>query len=351
VQSSISKKYGRFSRNLSTLTAFLMLTVYSSWTSSRDLPLEASLLRFEFSRPQMGTLFRIICYAENAALAQRASNTAFARIAKLDDIMSDYSPTSELTLLSQKAGGPPVKVSQDLFDVLSKSQEMARLTNGAFDITVGPLVRLWRRAGRWRDFPDPQRLQQALESVGYSKLRLDSAASSVELLKRGMALDLGGIAKGYAADEALKVLRQFGIDSALVAAGGDIAVSHAPPGSQGWNVGVAPLDGLAVPARRLLLSDAAVSTSGDSEQFVVIGAKRYSHIVNPKTGVGLIGHATVTVVAPDGTTSDSLATALSVLGPNRGLDLIENMEGAAALFIQATEEGIKTSCSRRWKEQ
>ncbi|PYV39614.1 MAG: FAD:protein FMN transferase [Acidobacteria bacterium] len=326
--------------------------MYFLWANiPASLSQELLLTRFEFTQPHMGTLFRIVCYARDTTTAERASNAAFDRIAGLDHIMSDYSPTSELTLLCQQAGGPPTKVSEDLFCVLSGSQETARLSEGAFDVTVGPLVRLWRRARRTRELPDPARLAQALELVGVDKLRLDEKSRTVQLLRKGMALDLGGIAKGYAADEALKLLDQHGIDKALVAAGGDIAVSGSPPGSDGWNIGIAPLESPETPPTRYLrLCHAAVSTSGDAEQFVEIGGKRYSHIVDPRTGIGLIGHSSVTVVAPKGIASDSLATAVSVLGPKRGLELVDSMEGTAALILQATADGVGAYCSKRWKD-
>jgi thiamine biosynthesis lipoprotein len=300
----------------------------------------------------MGTLFRIICYAPGADVAAGASNAAFERIAKLDDIMSDYRPASQLMLLCQRSGGPPVEISEDLFHVLAESQIVAERSGGAFDITVGPVVRLWRRARRRREMPDPLRLAQALQLVGRDKVQLDKMARSARLTRKGMLLDLGGIAKGYAADEALKVLKHYGIERALVAAGGDIAVSTPPPGKRGWKIGISSLESSSQPPRQfLLLQDAAVSTSGDAEQYVEIGGKRYSHIVDPKTGIGLIGHSRVTVIAPNGTASDSLATAVSVLGPEKGLALIEATEGTAALILQMTEQGLRSFCSKRWKDK
>lgn len=339
-------------RRKSSLTTSLALVVYFLWTNIPGGFSQGPLLtRFEFAQAHMGTWFRIICYTRDTATAKLATNAAFERIAELDHIMSDYSPTSELTLLCQQAGGPPIRVSEELFYVLSRAQEIARISEGAFDVTVGPVVRLWRRARRRQELPDPARLASALQLVGFDKLQLNEKFRTIELLKKGMVLDLGAIAKGFAADEALRVLRQHCVDRALVAAGGDIAVSGAPPDSDGWNIGIAPLELPETPPTKYLrLREAAVSTSGDAEQFVEIGGKRYSHIVDPKTGLGLIGHSSVTVVAPDGTTSDSLATAISVLGPKRGLELIDSIEGTAALFLQATDGGIRTYCSKRWKD-
>ncbi|HXG63505.1 MAG TPA: FAD:protein FMN transferase, partial [Blastocatellia bacterium] len=189
--------------------------------------------RFEFEQAHMGTRFRLALYAPDAEAATRAAEAAFNRVARLDATMSDYKETSELSRLCREAAGRPVKVSEDLFRVLAASQHLAARTGGAFDITAGPVIRLWRRARRTGELPDPERLAQARELTGYQKVRLDEKRRTVQLEKSGMLLDLGGIAKGYAAQEAMAVLKQHGIRNALVAAGGDIVVSAPPPGARG----------------------------------------------------------------------------------------------------------------------
>ena len=194
---------------------------------------ELELSRFEFSEIHMGTRFRIVLYTRDRTDAAKASKAAFRRIAQLDDSMSDYRPMSELMRLSRQAGYGPVRVSEDLFGVLKQSQEMARRTQGAFDVTLGPVVRLWRRARRRGELPDPERLAQAQGRVGYEKLRLDPATRTAQLMRKGMLLDLGGIAKGYAADQALVVLKRHGLPRALVDAGGDVVVGLPPPGRAG----------------------------------------------------------------------------------------------------------------------
>jgi len=297
----------------------------------------------------MGTQFKIILYCEGSQAANLASN-AFKRIAEIDAITSDYLETSELMSICRTAAGRKIRVSKDLFQVLEKSQEMAERSGGAFDVTIGPVVRLWRRARRVGELPDPLRLAQAMDLLGYRKLHLDRASSSVKLDRAGMLLDLGGIAKGYAIDEAMAVLKQKGVTRALIAGGGDILVSGAPPGSEGWVIAIAPLERSNGPGERYLcLRDRAVSTSGDAHQHVEIGGIRYSHIVDPKTGLGLKGHSSVTVVAPTCTTSDALATAASVLGPSKSSRLIESTTGAAALFLQTTAEGDSAVETDRWK--
>ena len=306
-----------------------------------------ALARFEFSELHMGTQFKIVLYCESSRAAILASN-AFARIAEIDAITSDYLETSELMSVCRTAAGRKITVSEDLFRALEKSQEMARRSGGAFDVTIGPVVRLWRHARRVGELPDRRRLARAMDLVGYRKLHLDRARRSVTLDRPGMLLDLGGIAKGYAVDEAMAVLKQKGVTRALIAAGGDILVSGAPPGSQGWVISIAPV-GCRPRAGDLCLRDRAVSTSGDAHQHVEIGGVRYSHIVDPTTGLGLTGRSSVTVVAPDCAMSDALATAASVLGPAKGSRLIESTPGAAALFIQATAEN-STVETERWKD-
>jgi thiamine biosynthesis lipoprotein len=305
--------------------------------------------RFAFTEPHMGTRFKIILYAPDETAAKASARDAFKRIAELDGIMSDYRPTSELMRLCQKAGGAPVRVSEDLFVVLCRAQEVSRLSGGAFDVTVGPVVRLWRRARKTQQLPDHQQLARARALVGYGNVLLDAKARTVRLTKEGMQLDLGGIAKGYAADAALAVLKRHGITQGLVAAGGDIAISDAPPGKEGWTIGIAPLeDSESKPTRYLLLHDAAVSTSGDAEQYVEIAGKRYSHIIDPRTGMGLVGRASVTVVGPNGLTVDPLTKVVSVLGPRRGLEIIDGIEGVSSLVVRKTDKGVQTISSRRF---
>ncbi|HKP10720.1 MAG TPA: FAD:protein FMN transferase [Blastocatellia bacterium] len=309
----------------------------------------ADLARYEFAEAHMGTQFRIVLYAQDDETARHASAHAFDRIARLDATMSDYRETSELMTACKRAAREWVTVSGDLFRVLAASQRFARRSAGAFDITVGPVVQLWRRARRRGELPDAEKLAAARRLVGYARLRLDARRRAMRLNRAGMRLDLGGIAKGYAADAALAVLKQHGVTSALVAAGGDIVVGDAPPGSRGWTVAVRSITATDEASMiHLRLANAAVSTSGDAEQFVEINGTRYSHIIDPRTGQPLTGRRSVTVVARDGTTSDALATAASVLTPSRALRLIDRTASAAAHIEQMSSDRVTTSDSKRW---
>ncbi|HWI56048.1 MAG TPA: FAD:protein FMN transferase, partial [Bacillota bacterium] len=232
-------------------------------------------------------------------------------------------------------------------DVLQRSQRISELSGGAFDATIGPYVRLWRFARKRKVLPAPAEMAAARAAVGWQKLRLDAKARTVTLLVPHMRLDLGGIAKGYAADQALLSLKSRGIDRALVAASGDIAVGNPPPGQPGWKVGISAIDdrtnGI---TRSVLLRNAGISTSGDTEQFIEIGGVRYSHILNPATGLGLTNRIQATLIAPNATATDALATTVCILGPRRGLALVESMPKTAALIL-TQEAGEKRSYASR----
>jgi thiamine biosynthesis lipoprotein len=313
-------------------------------------PLASTLSRFEESQPHMGTVARIVVYAPSSEVAAAATRSAFERIHELDNILSDYQTESELNRLSRQSGGPPVRIGADLFRVLSAAQNLAVRSDGAFDVTAAPVIRLWRRARRQRALPEKDRLAAALALTGFRWLTLDAKAQTAQLAKPGMLLDVGGIAKGYAADQALQTLKRAGIDRALVALGGDIAVGNPPVGKKGWTVEIASLNLPGAPKPRpLLLRNAAVSTSGDAEQFVELGGVRYSQIIDPRTGLALTGRRSVTIVAAKGIDSDALATAVSVMDPQGGLKLIDAAKSTSALVVVQTKSGFHTWKSKRWR--
>jgi thiamine biosynthesis lipoprotein len=298
----------------------------------------------------MGTAARVVLYASDAKSAESLAARAFARIGDLDARLSDYRESSELMKLSRGAGGPAVEVSADLFTVLDAAQQLSHRTGGAFDVTIGPVTRLWRRARAAGDTPDPERLAEAQRLVNYRDVQLLAERRQVRLLQPGMVLDLGGIAKGFAADQALETLIRQGAPRALVALGGDIAVGEPPPGEEGWRIAIAPFgseqDG---PHARLMLQRSGVSTSGDAEQFLERDGVRYSHIITPATGSAARDRSSVTVVARDGMTADSLATAVTVLGAPKGLPMVDGTAGASALVVEMTPSGRRDYRSARWR--
>lgn len=300
----------------------------------------------------MGTSARIVLHAPDAGAAQRAADAAYARIRQLDAVLSDYRDDSELNRLAAHAGGGPVNISEDLFAVLWAAQALALRSDGAFDVTRGAVTRLWRQARRLDERPDAERLAAALAAGSYRDLRLDPAGRTATLARPGMRLDVGGIAKGYAAEQALVAMRATGIQRALVALGGDIAVGAPPPGEAGWRIEVTHLDVPgAPPGPTLLLHDAAVSTAGDAEQWMRIDGVRHSHVLDARDGRPLNIRSTTTVVAPHGLLADGLDTAASVLGPDAGLRLVAAVPGASMLMVRQGEDGrVQRVASARWPE-
>ncbi len=297
--------------------------------------------RFEFESLQMGVSVRLVLYTEDAETANKAAQAAFNRFAELNAIMSDYDSDSELSRLSAASGETegPIPVSPDLFAILDASKRYSVLSDGAFDVTVGPLVRLWRRARRQRELPKDQLVRQARRRVGNDLWELDREKQTVRLKQQGMRFDLGGIAKGYGIDQAFEAIRKHGITVQLVDAGGDMRLGDAPP--DGWKIEMN--DGMTLAPENI-----ALATSGDRFRFVEIGGVRYSHIIDPKTGLGLTHSSTVYVTALTATEADALASALSVMAPEAGIQLADSLENVAAKIVLG--DGKRTFQSKNWQE-
>lgn len=314
----------------------------------------APLQRLAFSEPKLGTEARIVLYAPDAAIARRAAQAAFARIDALDAALSDYRDDSELNRLVARAGQGPVPVGPDLFAVLDAAQSLAQRSDGAFDAARGAVTRIWRQARRLDEAPDPARLRAALSAGDHRDLRLDPATRSAAILRPGLRIDLGGIAKGYVAEQALRAVRGAGVARALVALGGDIALGAPPPGASGWRVDIAglgpvPATDRASPPQRLLLHDVAVSTAGDAEQWMELDGVRLSHVIDARDGRPLAFRSSTTVIAPHGLQADGLDTAASVLGPETGLALVASVPGAQVLMLRQASDGrIERFASAGW---
>lgn len=306
-----------------------------------SLPCPAAEQRFDFTQPAMGTTFRIACHAGDEKTAAAAAAAAFRRVEELNAALSDYVDTSELRRLCATSGRP-VPVSEDLFAVIEAARSVADRTDGVFDFTVGHLTNLWRRTRRQKELPSAERLAAAMAATGWRHVVLDKASRSIELGRPGMALDLGGIAKGFAADAALAVMKKHGLSSAIVIAGGDMAIGDPPPGQAGWEIKLrafAKSDADTDDLLPLSLRNCGVSTSGDLYQFVEIGGTRYSHIVDPRTGLGLAQRIACSVIAPTATMSDACATAFCVLGSDRGRAVAQPLLGVAARWMTLEGDG------------
>ncbi len=257
----------------------------------------------------MGTDVRIVLYATDSLVATEAAESAFDRIMELNNLLSDYLVESELNRLSS-TNNRLVSVSEDLWNVLSTAQKISRLSEGAFDVTVGPLTLLWRRAMRRNVLPDSVDLQEAMAVVGFEFLQLNDDDKTTSLEKKNMRLDLGGIAKGYVADQAFRVLVRGGFPNSAVDVGGDIALGEAPPNTDGWHIEV--FEGK-TDTEILLLTNCGIAVSGDTYQYLEHKGVRYSHIVNPETGYGVTHERKVAVIAPSAMLADAWASAYSVM--------------------------------------
>jgi thiamine biosynthesis lipoprotein len=300
---------------------------------------------YEYSLPRMGTRFRIVLYDSDAQHALGSAMSAFERIEELEDILSDYRDESELNRLCLEGYRAPQVVSSELFSVLEESLRISRLSGGAFDVTIGPVVNLWRAARREKRLPDREALKAAQRLVGYENIVLEPQKQTVRLKLPHMRIDLGAIGKGYAGDEALALLRARGIERALIDAGGELVLGAPPPGKRGWMVTLADADG-STAGQSYLLHHVAVATSGDVHQFVEVGGTRYSHIIDPSDGMGVRTSPSVTVIARSGTTADALATALSIMPVADGIRLVESLGETSAAIVRRSSTSTRRFLSR-----
>lgn len=307
--------------------------------------------KFIFEQPKMGSPFTITIFTNDSVKAAAVAAKAFLLADTLNNILSDYIDSSEINCLSNTAGkNNYVPVSQPLFHIIQQAQEAAGLSKGAYDITIGPVVKLWRQARKSKTFPNKDSLQSALQKVGYRYIHLDTAKHAVYLEKKGMLLDVGGLGKGFVAQAALDLITQNGFTSAMVNAGGNIVMTQAPADQKGWFIGInQPEEKNDILPQMLALQNMAVSTSGDIYQYVELNGKKYSHIVDPKTGIGVTHQRNVTVIAPDGTTADWLSTACSVLSVKQSMRLIKKCKGAAILITENKNGKIKKKSSVLFK--
>ncbi|HVU97912.1 MAG TPA: FAD:protein FMN transferase [Puia sp.] len=300
----------------------------------------------------MGSPFTVTLATDDSLAAARAAAAAFRLADTLNSILSDYIDSSEINRLSATSGqGRYVAVSAPLFDILRRAQEAAAMTAGGYDITIGPVVRLWRRARKTGVPPTETDIAIAMGHCGYRHLHLDTMQTSVWLDIPGMQLDVGGLGKGFVAAAALRQLQQAGFEKAMVNAGGKIVTGPPPAGQTGWIIGInAPGEKERLLSIYLSLDKTSVATSGDIYQYLEWHGKRYSHIIDPRTGIGLTRRRNVTAIAADGTTADWLATACSILSWRRSLKLLKHLPGAALLVTEMKRGRVIQKSSVTFKQ-
>lgn len=289
----------------------------------------AQYKKYSFQQPKMGSPFNIVIYSLDSLEAERAAISAFKMIDTLNQIYSDYLPESELNKLCSTSGsGEWMKVSEPLFNILKKAYNASKISFGSFDVTVSPVVRLWRTARREKKLPKIDSLRAAKQKVSYKYIEFNATNKSVRLKKLGMQLDLGGIAKGETAQRAYLRLYELGFPYSLIDAGGDIVAGNVPPEVKGWSVAINLPESEELMDRPLLLLNKAVTTSGDLYQYLEVNGKKYSHIINPATGFALTNTRNVTVIANNGADADWLTKACSILPINKAMKLVKKFPSA-----------------------
>ncbi|MHC4755661.1 MAG: FAD:protein FMN transferase [Planctomycetota bacterium] len=309
-------------------------------------------------RQVMGTLARVVAIAADEKTARQSIRAAFEQLELVDDLMSTYKADSQISILNREAYERAVEINEPLFEVLQKSIFYSQKTNGAFDITVGPVIDLYKKSQRDQVVPTAEEIAEASIKVGYEKLQLDEQARTVKFTVEGMRLDLGGIAKGYAIDKAVEAMQDSGVEGGMVDVGGDIRCFGAGPRDNGyWKIGLQnPKDTSQLMGGeivlKLKLTDSAVTTSGDYRRFTMIGDKKISHIIDRNTASGVKGLSSVTIIAEMAVDADALATAVSVMGPEKGIDLIESIPNTEAILIRSDQADklIQTSGADKYIE-
>jgi thiamine biosynthesis lipoprotein len=299
--------------------------------SALQLNIAHSSNLYKYQQILMGTVVEITLVGETEEELSKAALQAFQEIKRIEWLMSQWIESSDISQINRSAGKGWVKVSPETTEVIKAAQKISELSEGGFDVTVGPLVELWRRAREKGIPPSNEEVKRTLKLVNFKDLLVDSE-KGVYLRKEGMSVDLGGIAKGYAVDKAFERLRNLGYKNLIVNAGGDLRAAGSKF-DQPWTIGIQhPRESQKIMAK-VSISDEAIATSGDYEKFFTHQGNRYHHILNPKDGFPTVGCQSVTVIGKDGMTTDGFATAVFVLGPERGYALCEKLEGVECLIV------------------
>jgi thiamine biosynthesis lipoprotein len=284
-------------------------------------------------RSAMGSRFEITAVHADEKKCLAAIDEAYDEIERIEQLLSEWRESSPTSEINRKAGVEPVVVPQELYNLVRRSIRISKLTDGAFDITFHTVGHLWNFKSRSAPIPDDEAIRAAMKDIGYARIILDDTKRTVFLDRPGTRIGFGAIGKGYAANRAVFVLREHGVSGGIINAGGDLVIFGLQEDGEPWRVGIAnPLARTKVFAF-LDLTDQAVVTSGDYENYIEIDGRRYSHILDPRTGYPVEELRSVTILCPDGELADALATAVSVLGVQRGLDLVNGLNRIEAMLV------------------
>lgn len=305
--------------------AFLLFLVNYSVAFSQQI--------FKKEQSLLGSPFEITVVATDSVQAKLYTDLAISEVKRIENLVSDWIPTTQISQVNQNAGIKPIKVDEEVFDLVERAIKISKLTSGAFDISYASMDKIWKFDGSMKQMPTEEAIKKSVEKVGYQNIILNPTDKTIFLKNKGMKLGLGGIAQGYIADKIKEVLQEKGCTSGLVNVSGDINTWGKQPNGQPWTVGIInPMNKNKVFAT-FILDDSAVETSGSYEKFVVFNGKRYSHIIDPRTGYPASGIVSVSVFAKQTELADALATGIFVLGIEVGLDLVNQLNGIDCIIV------------------
>ena len=288
---------------------------------------------FKKKQSLLGSPFEITVVAKDSVQGNLFSDLAIAEVKRIENLISDWIPTSQISKVNQNAGISPVKVDKEVYDLVDRATKISKLTSGAFDISYASMDRIWKFDGSMKEMPTPEEIRKSVEKVGYQNIILNSKDTTIFLKNKGMKLGLGGIGQGYIADKIKVLLQEKGCVSGLVNVSGDINTWGKQPNGNTWTVGIVnPMNKNKVFAT-FPLDDSAVETSGSYEKYVTFNGKRYSHIIDPRTGYPASGIISVSVFAKQTELADALATGIFVMGVEVGLDLVNQLKGIGCIIV------------------
>jgi thiamine biosynthesis lipoprotein len=323
---------------------FLLLAILAS--PGPTAAADPEILRFEESMDAMGSTYSIIAYGHDRQRVLGAIELAFDEVRRLDQLLSNYRPASEWSQVNRFAAERPVKVSKELFDLLSACVEYSRQSDGAFDITVGPLMKVWGFYKGSGHLPHRAEVRGALARVGYRNIILDPSALTVKFQQPGVEIDPGGIGKGYAVDRMVAILRQYGIDSALVSGGGSSIYGIGVPAGEarGWRLSIRNPKDREKTVQEVFLKNESMSTSGSYEKFFYAEGRIWSHIMDPRTGFPATGMLSASVIAPRTIDSEAWAKPFFIDGATKGHQWISQLK-SKGFRVYLCEDKSELACA------
>lgn len=299
----------------------------------------------------MGNRFELSVVAdeEEELWANNCIDAAVAEIRRIEELLTTFNSQSQTNLINDSAGIHPVEVNEEMFRIIQRSKRISDLTQGAFDISYGSVdKRLWNFDSHMKALPDAKTAKRMVRLINYNNILLDEKNCTVFLKEKGMRIGFGGIGKGYAAERAKYILKENGVESGIVNAAGDLTTWGLQPDGKPWTIGIADPENVHHPFSYMNITDMAVATSGNYEKFILVGGKKYSHTIDPKTGLPVQGIKSVTIISPNAEIADAMATPVMVMGIRVGLDLIDQMKDIACIIIDDNDT-IYTSKNIRLK--